>query len=96
MLRLLVLSVLGVLGTSAQTSDYDVGNSMGMGLDLCNPVVAECDGKWQCSNMTSVPVYHPRYGMICQIEDGAESFSVGMTEMCPFGGSLGSDFLCVG
>jgi hypothetical protein len=88
MLSVVVIGVISLLGVNAQTADVGVFG------DICNPIVAECDGNWMCSNKTTVPSYNPRYGMICQIEDGAESFSVGLSEMCPFGGSLGSNLLC--
>jgi hypothetical protein len=62
------------------------------GTYLCNQE-PECNGKWGCLNDV-VPSYHPRYGMICQIENGAESFSVGLSEMCPLGGAIVDGLEC--
>jgi hypothetical protein len=92
MLSVVVIGVISLLGVNAQAAD--MGSSAGLFGDVCNPILAECDGSWKCSNKTTVPSYHQRYGMICQIEDGVESFSVGLSEMCPFGGSLGNNLLC--
>ena len=86
-------SILAVLLGVVAAADINATTDAGFVVNPCNPVITDCDGQWVCSSGVD-PVNHPKYGMICQIENGVESFSIGMSEMCPFGGNLGTDLMC--
>jgi hypothetical protein len=88
-MKIFLAVLLGVVAAA----DINATSSIDFNANPCNPVITSCDGQWACKNGV-VPVNHPKYGIICQIENGNESFSVGMTEMCPLGGSLGTDLMC--
>jgi hypothetical protein len=82
---------LGLFGIAAAISVNETAHTNYM-VNVCEPVTY-CDGQWVCEK-GGVPVNHPKYGIICHIENGVESFSVGMSEMCPLGGSVTTDFMC--
>jgi hypothetical protein len=61
----------------------------------CNSAMPECNGTWECAAGARVlPSYHPTYGMICNIENGGESFSMELSELCPLGGSIIDNSMC--
>jgi hypothetical protein len=63
----------------------------------CHSAAPECNGEWECprtvSGFTQLS-YHPTYGMICNIENGGESFSMELSDMCPLGGSIVDNSMC--